>query len=331
REQMREQAREQGYASGGTVAQERTGQIRANQRRSGQGYPAERHAGRTRTDQGRTAQCRVDQAYANRARSNQGRPGQPGSARSQRGGRPSRQQSLPLPVMVGIGFVALAVVLVLVAWGCSSMAAQQAQEQAQQEQAQEQTQEETLPTDLSGVTEGTYYIELSGVQSSELVLSATGAEDADAYTVVQLGTMGYGASKQRLKLTIVDSDSCTLSTEAGLYLDAGDPTASAGLRLYANQANDSDGQKWQIQSASGGYRIVSKSTGRAIEASSTELGAELVTGDVDDSKASQVFRFVQTNPSDSTGSSTGSDGSSTNGGSGSSDSSSDSSSQGSSD
>lgn len=233
--------------------------------------------------------------------------------------------------MVGIGFVAVAVVLVLVAWGCSNMAAQQAQEQAQEEQAQEQTQEETLPTDLSGVTEGTYYIELSGVQSSSLVLSATGTEDSDAYTVVQLGNMGYGASKQRLQLTIVDSDSCTLSTEAGLYLDAGDSTAGAGLRLYANQANDSDGQKWQIQSASGGYRIVSKSTGRAIEASSTELGAELVTDDVDDSKASQVFRFVQTNPSDSSSASSASDSSSSGSSDTSSSSSSGTASQGSSD
>lgn len=198
-----------------------------------------------------------------------------------------------LPVVVGACFVAFAVVLVLVAWSCTK--ANTATEQSvTTEQTQDATQEETLPTDLDGVQEGTYYVELAGVQSSNLVLSATGDEDASAYIVMQLGTMGYGASKQRLKLTIVDSDSCTLTTEGGLYLDCGDPTASAGLRLYANQANDSDGQKWEIQSASGGYRIVSKATGRAIEASSNELGAELVTDEVDESKASQVFRFVET-------------------------------------
>lgn len=204
-----------------------------------------------------------------------------------------------LPVVVGACFVVFAVVLVLVAWGCAR-ANTATEESIATEPAQDTAQEETLPTDLDGVQEGTYYVELAGVQSSNLVLSATGDEDAGAYIVMQLGTMGYGASKQRLKLTIVDSDSCTLTTEGGLYLDCGDPTASAGLRLYANEANDSDGQKWEIQSASGGYRIVSKATGRAIEASSNELGAELVTDEVDESNASQVFRFVETSSDSST-------------------------------
>lgn len=202
------------------------------------------------------------------------------------------RRGFPLPVAIGAGLLLVAVVLVLVAWGCSRRAADEraAQEAAQQEQAaQEQAQQPA--SDLDGVSPGTYYIVLVNETNASLCLSATGNEDDD-YTVVELGATGGSPQTQRFILNIVDSSSCTLSTADGLYLDAGDGSAGPGLRLYANEKNDGDGQLWQIEHATGGYRITSKSTGRAIEAPDASQGTELVTDETDDANTNQVFRFV---------------------------------------
>lgn len=217
------------------------------------------------------------------------------SVREQPSHEEPARRGFPLPIAIGAVLVLLAVVLVLVAWGCSRRAADEraAQEAAQQEQAaQEQAQQEAQPaSDLDGVVPGTYYIVLVNESNASLCLSATGNEDDD-YTVMQLGATGYSVSNQTFILTIVDSSSCTLATQGGLYVDAGDASAGAGLRLYANQANDGDGQRWLIEHATGGYRIVNKESGRVIEAPDASQGTELVTDDKDEANTNQVFRFV---------------------------------------
>lgn len=183
----------------------------------------------------------------------------------------------------------------LVAWGCTRRAAEEraAQEAAQQEQeAQQQQQQEEQPaSDLDGVVPGTYYVVLVNETNASLCLSASGNEDDD-YTVMQLGATGYDVENQRFTLTIVDSNSCTLSTAGGLYVDAGDASAGPGLRLYANQPHDGDGQRWQIEHATGGYRIINKESGRVIEAPDASQGTELVTNEKDEANTNQVFRFV---------------------------------------
>lgn len=198
----------------------------------------------------------------------------------------------PLALLLG-GVVLVALIVVLVAWGCTRQAAQKrADEEAAQQESQEQAPQNEQPAaDLDGVEPGTYYVVLVNETNASLCLSASGTEDDD-YTVMQLGATGYNASLERLTLTIVDGSSCTLATEGGLYVDAGDASAGPGLRLYANQPNDGDGQKWEIEHATGGFRIKSKETGWVIEAPDASRGTELITNTEDGSNTNQVFRFV---------------------------------------
>lgn len=195
------------------------------------------------------------------------------------------------------GIVGAAVVLVLVVIGivrCNNarVAAQQQAALEAQQQAEQQAQEQAKPTEIAGLSEGTYYIEPYDTESGVLAFDVSGVGD-DAYTTVVVTELTQ-TTEQQIQLTVSDDgQSCTL-TNGDLYLDAGDVTAGSGRSLFANKSDGGDTQRWQLQRNSDGtYSIVSLADSNlAIAVESAYDGAGVTVQDADSTDSSQHFRIV---------------------------------------
>lgn len=182
-------------------------------------------------------------------------------------------------------------VIAIVRCNDARVAADQAAQQAQQEQNATQ-QEQVKPTEIAGLSEGTYYIEPYDTENGVLAFDVSGVGD-DAYTTVVVNELTQTVDQQ-IQLTISDDGSACTLTNGDLYLDAGDVSAGSGRSLFANKSDGGDTQRWKLtENSDGTYSIVSAADDTlAMAVVSAYDSAPVTVEETDSTDSAQRFRII---------------------------------------